>query len=350
MRTFQRILKRLKLKCKNVKTCSTDIASAVLTELEGSGSLLGYRSVHQRLKSRGIVTDRESVRICMKVLEPAGVSLRKQHKLARRSYCNKGPNYLWHIDGNDKLKPFGLCIHGAIDGFSRKVLWLNVSPSNKDPSVISKYFLDFVSKINGSARVVRADRGVENCIIAGMQRYFHREGNQNNCFLFGRSTANQRIEAWWSYLRKNCLQWWMNYFKDLRDRGIFDDSNIFHTECLRFCFLGIFQDELTKFMTFWNHHRIRKVKNSESPCGIPDYLYYNSGFNNDLSADYKINVDMTDITLAKSFTKSPNTFGCSEEFSELAMIIIQRQNLSMPKTVPAAEILYTTIVNKISSI
>ena len=94
MRTFQIILKRLKLKHKNVKTCSADIASVVLTELEGSGSLLGYRSVHQRLRSRGIVTDRESVRICMKVLDPAGVSLRKQYKLAKRSYCNKGPNYL----------------------------------------------------------------------------------------------------------------------------------------------------------------------------------------------------------------------------------------------------------------
>ena len=46
-RTFQRTLKRLKLKRKNVKTCSIDITSAVLTELEGSGSLLGYRSVHQ---------------------------------------------------------------------------------------------------------------------------------------------------------------------------------------------------------------------------------------------------------------------------------------------------------------
>ena len=147
------------------------------------------------------------------------------------------------------------------DGFSRKVLWLNVNPSNKDPAVISKYVLDFVSKINGSARVARADSGVENCIIAGMQRYFHRDGNQNNCFLFGRSTANQRIEAWWSYLRKNCVQWWMNCFKDLRDRGIFDDSNIFHTECLRFCFLGTFQDDLTKFMTFCNHHCIRNVKN-----------------------------------------------------------------------------------------
>ena len=38
----------------------------------------------------------------------------------------------------------------------------------KDQGAINKYFLDFVSKINGSARVVRADRGVENCIIGGI--------------------------------------------------------------------------------------------------------------------------------------------------------------------------------------
>ena len=201
-----------------------------------------------------------------------------------------------------------MCVHGVIDGFTRKVLWLNVSPSNKDPAVISKYFLDFVSKVNGSARVVRADRVVENCIIDGMQRYFHRGGNQNNCFLFGRSTANQRIEAWWSYSRKNCLQWWINYFEDRRDRGIFDDSNIFHTEYLRFCFLETFQDELTKFMTFRNHHRIRKVKNSDSPCGIPDYLYYNSGSNNNLSTDYKIIVDMTDTEAAIQRCSYENVF------------------------------------------
>ena len=65
--------------------------------------------------------------------------------------------------------------------------------------------------------------------------------------------------------------------------------------------------------------------------------------------DYKINVDITDIILAKSLTKFPNTFHWSEEFSELVMIVIQRQNLNMPKTDCEAESLYITIVNKISS-
>ena len=56
-----------------------------------------------------------------------------------------------------------------------------------------------------------------------------------------------------------------------------------------------------------------------------------------------------DITFAKSFTKYPNIFHCSKEFSELTMVMIQRQNLSMPKTISEAKILYTTIFNEISS-
>ena len=55
------------------------------------------------------------------------------------------------------------------------------------------------------------------------------------------------------------------------------------------------------------------------------------------------------MTLGKSFTKSSNSFRCSKEFSELALMIIQRQNLRMLKTVSEAELLYITIVNKISS-
>ena len=29
----------------------------------------------------------------------------------------QGPNYAWHCDGYDKLKPFGIAIQGCIDGY-----------------------------------------------------------------------------------------------------------------------------------------------------------------------------------------------------------------------------------------
>ena len=41
---------------------------------------------------------------------------KKRRKLPRREYHSFGPNHTWHIDGYDKLKPFGTAIQGAIDG------------------------------------------------------------------------------------------------------------------------------------------------------------------------------------------------------------------------------------------
>ena len=37
------------------------------------------------------------------------------------------------FDGYDKLKAFGFAIHGAIDGHSRKILWLKFVQSNYNP-------------------------------------------------------------------------------------------------------------------------------------------------------------------------------------------------------------------------
>ena len=64
------------------------------------------------------------------------VTLREGHTLARCTLnvfcfncvaiilyyynsCIQGPNEVWHIDGNDKLKKFGFCIHGCIDGYKK---------------------------------------------------------------------------------------------------------------------------------------------------------------------------------------------------------------------------------------
>ena len=43
----------------------------------------------------------------MKEIDVEGVSLRKAHILNRRMYSAKCPNFVWHVDGYDKLKPFG---------------------------------------------------------------------------------------------------------------------------------------------------------------------------------------------------------------------------------------------------
>ena len=52
----------------------------------------------------------------------------------------------------DKPKPFGFAIHGAIDGFSRRILWLEVAPSNNNPAAVAKYFVDYVHYRGGTLK------------------------------------------------------------------------------------------------------------------------------------------------------------------------------------------------------
>ena len=93
-------------------------------------------------------------------------------------------------------------------------------------------------------------------------------------FLYGRSVSNQRIEAWWSFLRNNDTDWWINFFKELRDVGLYCDDNPLHVECLRFRFIPLLQKELNHVAQQWNLHKIRPSLNQEFPPGQPDVLYF----------------------------------------------------------------------------
>ena len=220
IRPLKRILCSKGLRWRRNHSELREIIAAVEREFEGSGSLIGYRQMHQRLRiDYGLVVSRETVRLTLRTLDPGGVERRSQHKLKRRSYSDKGPIFIWHLDGYDKLKPFGLCIHGAIDGYSRRILWLEVGTSNNDQRIVARYFLDCVKQVGVVPRCVRGDRGTESVNICALQHFFRRDRTDpmagEKSFLYGRSASNQRIEAWWSFLRKNATDWWINFFKKI---------------------------------------------------------------------------------------------------------------------------------------
>ena len=87
-----------------------------------------------------------------------------------------GANFCWHIDGYDELRPFGFSIHGCVDGFSRRIIWLQVQRSNKNTRLIARYFLRSVKGAHGCPVRVYTDRGTENGILAAMQCYLRAEG------------------------------------------------------------------------------------------------------------------------------------------------------------------------------
>ena len=201
-----------------------EVVESIEQELKGSASGVGYRRMHQILRSKyKLVVSREAVHKAIWALDPEGVRQRSVKRFQRRTYVARGPNDIWYMDGYDKLKPFGFAIHGAIDGCSRRILWLEVGQSKNDLQIVAQYFVDCVRRIGGTACRIRGDCGTENGNIASIQRFLRRNDTdyfaKEKSFMYGKSVANQRIEAWWSFQRQWGINWWINYFKDLRDRG-----------------------------------------------------------------------------------------------------------------------------------
>ena len=157
--------------------------------------------------------------------------------------------------------------------------------------------------------------------------------------MYGRSVSNQRIEAWWSFLRKTDSDWWIKLFKDIRDTGIYCDSNPINVECLKFCFMQLIQDELKHVAEHWNLHRIRPCRNSDSPAGRPDVLYFLPELEEVM--DYSTPVPSDEIDLAKEICcdeviEQP----ASREFVDLVHLIMDEEDLTMPDDAEEALSLY----------
>jgi len=159
----------------------------------------------------------------------------------------------------------------CIDGFSRKIIWLRASYSNHQPGVVASYYLDAVSQAGGYPSRVRTDCGTENGIVAAIQSLVTGSASGH---VYGTSPGNQRIEAWWSFFRRNRSQWWIDVFENIVEFGAFHPGCVLETECFRFCFMDVIQKDLDEIRRQWNTHRIRPSSGSRCPPGIPDELYY----------------------------------------------------------------------------
>ena len=141
----------------------------------------------------------------LKEIDPEGSELRRRHRLKRRVYINQGPDYAWHLDGYDKVKPFGFAIHGATDGYSRQVLWLKVLRSYNSPNNIAGLYLSNVGELQGAPVKIITDLRTENALAAVIHSFFCQYVNAHQ---YVPSPRNQRIKGWWSYFCKCCVGWW----------------------------------------------------------------------------------------------------------------------------------------------
>lgn len=157
------------------------------------GTYTGRSIVSGYLRSKGLRIQQQRIAASLVRVDPEGSRIRWACLVKRRKYSVPGPNSLWHIDGHHSLINWGFVIHGAIDGFSRMIVFLKCSTNNKKETV-HNLFMASVDTFGIPSRV-RTDRGGENVLV--WDEMVRLRGPNRGSFLAGSSTHNQRIERLW---------------------------------------------------------------------------------------------------------------------------------------------------------
>lgn len=163
--------------------------------------------------------------------------------------------------------------------------------------------------------LIRSDGGTENVTVHQLQVFFRQDHDDHHSagqsFLMGKRTSNQRM--FWSMLRRQCLDFWINLFKDMRDSCLYNDGDIFHRQCLIYCFLPIIKLNLHSFLSEWNLHDISGGSRRDGPRGKPEVLFTTPELYDTHS--YHYSVEDTDVDLCiEMITRPASTSGCPNFF------------------------------------
>jgi hypothetical protein len=81
----------------------------------------GIRYIRGYLFQQGIRVQRERIIASLSRVDDVAKVVLRDKIIKRREYKSSRPNALWHMDGHHKLGPWGIVIHGFVDGYDRVV-------------------------------------------------------------------------------------------------------------------------------------------------------------------------------------------------------------------------------------
>ena len=179
---------------------------------------MGKGSLYTHIRQQQFSIARDPLWDVYREFHAASIEERLQRVSRRRGgWTCPGPNYQWCIDGYCKLAQYGFSVYGGIDAYSRFVVWLYVGVSANTARNVLAQYLAIVKAAGYIPEQIRADRGVETPLVAGAHYFLARQASMEHpntertfeqCFIYGKSTRNIKIESWWEELSRSRAVFW----------------------------------------------------------------------------------------------------------------------------------------------
>ena len=213
------------------------------------GSIWASTLLEEKLRYRA---RRRDVAAALRTLDPEGTAARTPglRRARIKNYITDGPNQLWCLDGHDKISQYYIQIYAAVDAYSRKVLWIYCGTANRAKYSILYQYLQTVRLLGRCPRYIRTDKGSETGAVAAAQfrlfieHAFKEPGwsdaeyealSLSDCYVYGPSTANVRIESLWSLLRRQTTGKWIRLFTFMRKCDLYREEQ--HADLIAFLFV-----------------------------------------------------------------------------------------------------------------
>jgi hypothetical protein len=266
---------------------------------EGTIRQYGRRQLLTHLSRKyGYRATGKDLRLLLRLLDGPAVDSRTRgmKRKRRMNYETRGPNWLWCVDGHDKLQKYGIEIYGCVDAYSRKIIWWYIGLSNRTGISVCRQYLDVIKAVGRCPNFVRSDHGSETTLMAQCQfdlywqACFDAEYADDelesislvDCYRYGKSTKNTRIESMWNLMITSITESWMDYLAWLAHQEMYRDEYPTDRVILLYVLLPIIQKEVFEWVLDHNANPIRPQRErTKHVPRIPDELYkgrdYRSG-------------------------------------------------------------------------
>ncbi|KAF8198902.1 hypothetical protein K438DRAFT_1966869 [Mycena galopus ATCC 62051] len=293
------------------------------------GTLAVRKNLRQEFKVRA---SENTVKTLLKQLEPEAVQQRRGKKFHRKRFYAAGVNDCWAQDQHDKWGPrFGLWLHNSIDAFIGFNNWLQVWWTNKNPRLVTKYFLGACRTLGAAPVFTQSDPGNENNGVANAQTIMRQTLDPTLVgtlqHMWKTKKNNVKSEANWSVMRADLAPGLEDLFEFGAQSGWYDVGVPLQNLVFRWLAIPFVQVQLDIWVRHRNETKPRSDKHKVLPHGIPALMREKPEFYGLLDFKIPVSPEMLDEMEAQFAPSDHEVFQLTPpEFDHWANVYYEQMN------------------------